>query len=54
MKCTNCLNTGATKYTYNSVTSYLCADCREKLSLAIAGFNRYKAVMLGLLMGRRT
>jgi hypothetical protein len=44
---------GATPYVYRGVTSYLCADCRQELSLAIAATNRFRAVMWGLLCPKR-
>lgn len=53
MKCTNCMHGGATPYVYRGVTSYLCADCRQELSLAIAATNRFRAVMWGLLCPKR-
>jgi DNA-directed RNA polymerase subunit RPC12/RpoP len=53
MTCTNCSKPHATAYTYQGITSYLCADCRQRLALAIAGLNRYRAILTGLLLGRR-
>jgi hypothetical protein len=53
MRCTNCSCKTASPFVYRGVTSYLCAECRQRLSLAIAAVNRYRAVMLGMLGHRR-